>query len=53
VVNLKTENWHVLVPWLAFTIYDLEEGYLDQCQFKVTRLCIIFICCMVFRYDGK
>jgi len=36
----------VLLPWLVFTIEDLE-------QFKVTGLRIVFICGMVIRWHTK
>jgi len=30
-------------PWLPFTIKDLEQGWLAQCQFNVTGWGIMFI----------
>jgi len=35
-----------LLPWLAFTIKGLEQGWLAQSQFKVTGRGIMFICGM-------
>jgi len=32
----RLKNWHLLLPWLAFTIKGLEQGWLAQCQFNVT-----------------
>jgi len=44
----RLKNWHLLLPWLVFTIYGLEQGWLAQCQFKVTAwLGIMFVCSMV------
>jgi len=34
--NQRLKNWHLLLPWLAFTIKCREQGWLAQCQFKVT-----------------
>jgi len=48
-VKSKTENWHLLLPWLAFTIKGLEQDWLAQRQFKVTGWGIVFICGMVLR----
>jgi len=48
----RLTNWHLLLPWLAFTIKDLEQGWLAQCQFNVTGWCIMFICGMVLRCAG-
>jgi len=41
-----------LLPWLAFTIKGIEQGWLAQCQFNVTGWGIVFICGMVLRYTG-
>jgi len=48
----RLNNWHVLLPWLAFTIKGLEQGWLAQCQFKVTGWGILFICAMVLQCVG-
>jgi len=42
---------HLLLPWLAFTIKGLEQGWLEHCQFKVTGWGIMFICDMVLRLE--
>jgi len=42
----------MVLPWLAFTIKGLEQGLLAQCQFKVTRWGIMFICDMVLGCAG-
>jgi len=36
----------------AFTIKGLEQGWLAQCQFKVTEWVIMFICDMVLQCAG-
>jgi len=41
------KNWHLLLPWLVFTIKGIEQGWLVQCQLKVTGWGIMFICSMV------
>jgi len=41
-----------MLPWLAFTIKGLEQGWLAQSQFKVTGWDIMFICDMVLRCAG-
>jgi len=48
----RLKNWHLLLPWLVFTINGLEQGWLAQCQFKVTGWGIMFICGMVFRLES-
>jgi len=48
----RLKNWHLLLPWLAFTIKGLEQGWLVQYQFKVTGWGIVFICGMVLRCAG-
>jgi len=27
----RLKNWHLLLPWLVFTIKGLEQGWLAQC----------------------
>jgi len=49
----RLKNWHLLLPWLAFTIEGLEQDWLAQCRFKVTGWRIMFICDIVFRCAGK
>jgi len=39
--------------WLEFTIKGLEQGWLAQCQYKVTEWGIMFICGMVLRCAGN
>jgi len=46
----RLKYWHLLLPWLVFTIKGLEQGWLVQCQFKVTGWGIMFICGMVLRW---
>jgi len=48
----RLKNWHLLLPWLAFTIKGLEQGWLAQSQFKVTGWGIMFICSMILRCAG-
>jgi len=48
----RLKNWHLLLPWLAFTIKVLEQSWLAQCQFKVTGWGITFIGGMVLRCAG-
>jgi len=45
----RLKNWHLLLPWLVFTIKGLEQCWLAQCQFKVTGWGIVFICRMVLQ----
>jgi len=49
----RLKNWHQLLPWLAFNIKGLKQGWLAQCQFKETGWGIMFICGMVLRCAGK
>jgi len=39
----KTEKWHLLHPWLTFTILELEQDWLTRCQYNVTRRGIMLI----------
>jgi len=48
----RLKNWHLLLPWLAFTIKGLEQDWLVHCQFKVTGWGIMLICGMVLRCAG-
>jgi len=52
-LSQRLKNWHLLLPWLAFTIKGLEQGWFAQCQFKVTGWGIMFICGMVLQCAGK
>jgi len=47
-----SHNNDLLLPWLAFTIKDLEQGWLAQCQFNVTGWGMMFICGMVLWCAG-
>jgi len=42
---------HLLLPWLVFVISGLEQGWLVQCQYKVTSEGIMFISSMVPQYQ--
>jgi len=46
----RLKNWHLLLPWLAFIIKGLEQGWSAKCQFNVTGWGIMFICSMVLRW---
>jgi len=35
-VRQRLKKWHLLLPWLVFIIEGLEQGWLTQCQFKVS-----------------
>jgi len=48
----RLKNRHLLLAWLAFTIKGLEQGWLVQCQFKVTGWGIMFIFGMVLWCAG-
>jgi len=48
----RLKNRHLLLHWIAFTIKDLEQGWLAQCQFKVTGWGVMFICGMVLQCPG-
>jgi len=39
----RLKNLHLLLPWLAFTIKDLEQDWLAQYQFNVTGWGIIVV----------
>jgi len=43
----------MLLPWIAFTIIGLGQGWLAQFQFKVIVWSIMFICDMVLWCAGK
>jgi len=53
----ETENLHLLLPWLTFTIKGLEQDWLAQCQYNVTVWGIIYIhgmvlwCAGTFKYQ--
>jgi len=53
-VKSKTENWHLLLPWLAFIIKDIEQGLLIHVSVSWTLLGGVsyFICGMVLLCAG-
>jgi len=48
-LSQRLKNWHLLLPWLVFTIFKRPRAGLAQCQFKVTGWDIMFICGMVLQ----